>query len=221
MIGLYRIISPSDAIYIGQSWNIEERFAKGYSGLAAVKAQRRLYNSFSKYGIKTHIFEIICELPSDTTQEILDRYEIFYIDQYKDCGIDMMNLKSGGRGGKHSQETKDIIRRKNKGKIGYNKGKTFSKETRDKISATRMRRYPVKKRVKLTRTEVLEAAAKINRKSIIQYNGDIKIGEYMSIRQASKVLNISNTNICNVLNNRTKTAGGFVWKYKNSLTLEP
>ena len=49
MIGIYKIISPSGKIYIGQSRNIDKRFQQ-YKRLNCAK-QPRLYNSFIKYGI--------------------------------------------------------------------------------------------------------------------------------------------------------------------------
>lgn len=59
MCGVYKITSPSGKIYIGSSVNIKRRFNK-YRALNC-KAQVRLYNSFLKYGVENHIFEIIFE----------------------------------------------------------------------------------------------------------------------------------------------------------------
>ena len=42
-----------------------------------------------------------------------------------------------------------------------------------------------------------------------------QIKEFESIVGASKELNIGKTNICGVLSNRRKTAGGFIFKYFN------
>jgi len=70
MIGIYKIISPSNKIYIGQSINIEKRF-KQYKRLDC-KKQPKIYNSLKKYGPENHIFEIIgeyelCELDKNET----------------------------------------------------------------------------------------------------------------------------------------------------------
>lgn len=52
--------------------------------------------------------------------------------------------------------------------------------------------------------------------SIIQLNKDIEfIDEFKSISEASKVTNIKRTSIINCLKERSKTSGGFIWKYKN------
>ena len=76
MVGIYKITSPSGRIYIGQSRNINKRFTQ-YKRLACEK-QPRLYNSFIKYGINDHTFEIIekCEV------EQLNIRERYYQDLY-------------------------------------------------------------------------------------------------------------------------------------------
>ena len=54
MIGIYKITSPTNKIYIGQSIDIENRFTK-YKSLDC-KNQVRLYNSLKKYGFDKHKF---------------------------------------------------------------------------------------------------------------------------------------------------------------------
>lgn len=68
--------------------------------------QPRVYNSLNKYGFENHLFEVVHELPEDIEQKILDDYETFYWQQYKDCGVEMLNVKAPGYGGKHSEESK-------------------------------------------------------------------------------------------------------------------
>ncbi len=55
--GIYKIISPSDKVYIGQSINVRKRFwmyKKMYCN-----SQSKLYSSFVSHGVENHIFEII------------------------------------------------------------------------------------------------------------------------------------------------------------------
>lgn len=96
-VGIYKITSPSGRVYIGQSINIKKRFSryKAYK----VKSQKAIYNSLVKYGVENHKFDIIHELPVDVTQEVLDNYEILYMKMYKDCGVKLLNIKSGGKNG--------------------------------------------------------------------------------------------------------------------------
>lgn len=71
MIGIYKITSPSNKIYIGQSKNIEKRIKSYKYSLA--KGQPRLHNSIKKYGYKNHTFEII---------HICEIHELFYFERY-------------------------------------------------------------------------------------------------------------------------------------------
>lgn len=103
MIGIYKIISPSGKVYIGQSWDISKRFID-YKYCS--KAQRHIYHSLIKYGYENHTFEVAHELPEDVTQSVLDAYEQLYIDTHRNCGIVLMNIREAGAGGKHSFETR-------------------------------------------------------------------------------------------------------------------
>ena len=57
MKGIYKITSPSGKVYIGQSIDIERRF-RHYKRMVC-KDQVKVYNSFLKYGVDAHIFEIL------------------------------------------------------------------------------------------------------------------------------------------------------------------
>lgn len=104
MVGIYKITSPSGRVYIGQSWNIKRRFLSyGWKGH---NSQPYLISSFKKYGIKSHVFEVASILPNDVSQEILNNYEIYYWEQYKSCGFNMMNIREPGSKGKISTESK-------------------------------------------------------------------------------------------------------------------
>jgi group I intron endonuclease len=76
VIGIYKIISPTKRVYIGQSRNIEKRFIT-YNSLRC-KQQPKLYNSFLKYGVKNHLFEII----EECNIELLNERERYYQDFY-------------------------------------------------------------------------------------------------------------------------------------------
>jgi len=131
VVGIYKITNPKGKVYIGQSHNIEERF-KAYRRLAC-KKQVKLYNSLSKYRPKDHKYEIIEECVSMK----LDDREIYWIGFYN-CIKLGLNIREGGSGGKHSQETKRKI------SIG-NRGKKLSKETRNKIKNSPNRKKNISK----------------------------------------------------------------------------
>lgn len=103
-IGIYKIISPTGKVYIGQSWDVKNR-KKKYASKSKISNQRKLYASLIKYGFDKHIFEIVCTFPEDIEQKVLDEHEIFCIEQFKEAGYNLMNIKSGGRGGKLPKES--------------------------------------------------------------------------------------------------------------------
>ena len=121
MIVIYKIESPSGKVYIGQTWNYKKRMS-GYKNVSC-KRQPKLYNSLLKYGVDNHSFTIIHELPQDIEQGILDTYEQLYIDQYRDCGIQLMNVREAGSHGKHSQESIEKLKQANLGKKRSNEFK--------------------------------------------------------------------------------------------------
>ena len=121
-IGIYKITSPTDKVYIGQSINIERRWKYNYSNnnLTQCKRQRVLHFSLKKYGYEKHIFEIIHVLsPNTDKKEIikkLNELEEFYIKKFNSFIDDNplgMNLTRGGGNRVQSKETiiKSIISR--------------------------------------------------------------------------------------------------------------
>lgn len=65
--------------------------------------------------------------------------------------------------------------------------------------------------------EAIEASAKSRRKPILQYTKDmIFLKEWSSTTNASKELDIKITAINACLNNKSKTSGGYIWKYKTN-----
>lgn len=128
MIGIYKITSPSNKVYIGQSINLKRRI-RVYKKMAdAIKSQVALFNSFVKYGVENHNFEPIHELPPDVSQKVVDDYEILYWQLYKDCGAQMLNMREPGRGGKPAPES--VVKM-----IAKLKGRKHTEETKRKIGA--------------------------------------------------------------------------------------
>ena len=60
MIGIYKIISPSNRVYIGQTRDFDKRLMN-YKYIKSITKQRRLCESFKKYGAENHIIEFIEE----------------------------------------------------------------------------------------------------------------------------------------------------------------
>lgn len=103
-VGIYRIISPTGRIYIGQSWDINKRF-RSYK-YKNTHNNQHLLRSFDKYGTDAHVFEIFHPFNDDATQEDLDNSERFYILFLKSQGEPLLNIREGGGGSKLAEVTK-------------------------------------------------------------------------------------------------------------------
>jgi group I intron endonuclease len=140
--GIYKIVNPNSKVYIGQSWDIANR--KTYYEKVKCKSQTKIHNSLLKYGWETHTFEIIHELPQDATQEVIDNYEILYWQLYKDCEVEVLNIKDPGSRGRCSEETKrkmaESSKKENLSEATLErmskamKGRVISPSTREKMS---------------------------------------------------------------------------------------
>lgn len=188
--GIYKITSSTGRVYIGQSWNVYDRLQR-YSALNC-KSQKVVYRSLLKHGVKNHTFEVICWLPDDCTQDVMNEYEKIYIVIYKEAGVSLMNIREGGSNGKHSPETiaKFIG---NKGGRG-NAGKIRTKENRKKISDSLKARTDNKGEahhmVRLTEKIVLQ---------IRKDNLDNKLG----CRRLAKKYSISKTHATDIITKKT------------------
>jgi group I intron endonuclease len=127
MIGIYKITSPSNKVYIGQSVKIEDRI-KSYKNLKC-KEQPKIYKSLLKYGFENHKIEILIECDEDELNEL----ERHYQEQYDsiESGLNCIYTKTNDRSGKSSEETKLKISLNNKRQF---LGKKHSEESRLKMS---------------------------------------------------------------------------------------
>lgn len=151
IIGIYKITSKNGAIYIGLSNDIYQRLYK-YKKLRC-KLQLKLYNSLIKYGVESHKFEIIHTIQKDNLEkkyiyQKLRDLEIYYIKKFNSFYGDNdkfgLNLTRGGDLMELTEESRNLIRIKNKGRIvsketrikisNFHKGKPLSEEHRVKIS---------------------------------------------------------------------------------------
>lgn len=139
MTGIYKITSPSNKVYIGQSNNIEKRF-KQYSSLSQTKLQKRLHYSFNKYGVNNHTFEVI----EECSIKLLNYRERYWQDFYDVLGKNGLNCILTNTEYKlkvYSKETIEKIR------LG-NLGKTIPDSVRKQTSET-MKRKQIKPKEKM------------------------------------------------------------------------
>jgi group I intron endonuclease len=210
MTGIYKITSPTGKVYIGQTFDSRVRFGT-YKRLDRASIGGKLYNSLKKYGVGSHSFAMIHTLPADVSQPIMNEYERLYISQYRDCGIELLNLTEGGEGSKgykHTDEARKIMKAKAAGRIAGDKNPNYGKGLHGKDNPMYGKKRP---------KELMDKLLKSKQKAIVQYTlgGDV-VAEYSSITEAARKLGLEITNISNVCLKRPecKTAGGFSWRFK-------
>lgn len=129
--GIYKIVSPTGKVYIGQSYNIHKRWYQHKFNHS--KLDCALYRSFNKYGIPSHEFSILKELPNDAPKETLTRHEQEFMDYYRSQGVAMLNMTTAAgstRGRLCTDETRNKISKALTGKPPI----VFTDEIRKKIS---------------------------------------------------------------------------------------
>jgi group I intron endonuclease len=123
---IYKITSPNNEIYIGQTINYKQRF-NNYKNYKSKTTQKKIIKSFYNYGFENHKFDILIECD----REKLCYWEKFYIILFNSFNNDYgLNQTTGGEN--------YIIRNEYGSKISsYKLGKkraSFSQEWRDNIS---------------------------------------------------------------------------------------
>jgi group I intron endonuclease len=127
MVGVYKITNPIGKIYIGQSIDIKKRF-NAYKKLRC-KNQPKIYNSFVKYGVENHIFEILEELDVQS----LNKRERFWQKEFDvlNNGLNCKLTNENNFNGSFCKETKEKM--SNSAKV-----KVFTKEHRLNMSINRI-----------------------------------------------------------------------------------
>jgi group I intron endonuclease len=101
---IYKISNNFDEkLYIGQTWTTLEKRFKNHC--KADSKCLKLRNSIQAHGKENFTIELLWE--GECTQQELDDYEIELIDLFKTTSPFGYNLKEGGSGGRHSEESKE------------------------------------------------------------------------------------------------------------------
>ena len=141
MIGIYKITSPSNRVYIGQSIKLEKRLLD-YKKQKNCSGQPKIFNSILKYGIENHKIEIIEECDVEQLN-VRERYwQEFYnaITNGLNCILTKTTDKKAvfckevrkkmSIAGKGKKQSNEHINKRVTSKKGY----THSDETKRKIA---------------------------------------------------------------------------------------
>ena len=201
---IYKITSPANRIYIGQTFDMRTRINSHRYSQKLNKPHVILINSFRKYGFDNHLFEII----EECDDKILDEREIFWMNHYQSFyGFNKggMNMTLGGYGNSwrvdnFSDERRRTININNLLVDGKNPflGKKHTEMTK-KILSEKASIRNKEKGYKVPYWGAEKGWAK-SRKKIIAYDENgcfLKI--YISLSEASKDLNINHSCISDSL----------------------
>ena len=191
---VYKHTCPNNKCYIGITSykNPNQRWRNGESYLGDKKHLTKWGAAIIKYGWENIKHEI---LHNDISKEEACNYEKQYIKYYKELNL-CYNLTEGGDGiwGYKFTDEKKISE--------SHKGLKQSQETINKR---------VQKNIGQKRSDISKQKKSI---PVLQYdlNGNL-INEYFGIREAERQTHISH--IGDVCKKIRKTAGGYIWKFKD------
>ena len=195
IIGIYKITNPNGKIYIGQSIDIFKRFTRYKSD---VKSQLALNNSFIKYGVKNHNFEII----EECIESCLNERERYWQDYYDVTGANGLNCRLTGtkdKSGALSDETKLKMKIAKK---GFNLGKVTSDETKSKMSLAHLGfKHSKTTKNKMSQIKNINKVNHNANKIVLDLNTGVF---YYSVFEAAKYFDVNENTLYNWLTGRRK-----------------
>ena len=233
MIGIYKITSPSGKIYIGQTTNFSKR--KSYYKNGAKPYQVRIYNSLQKYGYDAHTIEFIEECLLENLNERERHWQDLY-DVIGENGLNCRLTATNDKSGFLSESSKNklsiakkkvVIDGEWREKFAYDwSGKNHSEETKRKMSDSAKGKKKTLEHIsklpqnqKGYKSKPRSQEFRLNQKlfngkskPIFQYDkNNVLINQFISVAEAKRQTSIKTIN--SAVLGKTKTAGGFKWKY--------
>lgn len=200
IVGVYKIINLiNNKIYVGSSVDIAKRMRKHkYELRKNIHPNEHLQRAYNKYGEDSFTAELL----ENCTEDIIIGREQYYIDmlnpEYNICKVAYSSL-----GRKASEETKRKM-------VEKRTGFTHTEETKQLMSRVALERGTI-----ITK-EHKESITKLLGFPVEKYSKDgIFIEDYPSIGVASLKNKIPTGSISQVCKMKRKTAGKYIWKYKN------
>lgn len=216
MFVVYKHTTPNGKVYIGITGKeVEKRWQNGYG----YKTQKLFWRAIEKYGWNNIKHEILFYGLSKEQAEIVEQMQIALYDSTNP--LKGYNISRGGDcnmlGLKHTEETKQKMSQKAKGRKIWCEGKKLSSEHIEKLKKSHQG-YRQSEDTKRKRAEKLKGhfvnKEKLNKRVIQLDKKGNPIKVYESISVACKTLGISTTShISECCRGKRKTANGYCWKY--------
>lgn len=202
---VYKHISPSGKIYIGQTNSSIEKRA-GRDGVL-YKPNIYFYKAIQKYGWDNIEHIVVCDNISKKEADWLEKYLISYYNTMDSrYGYNLTKGGDGVAGRIVSKETRTKIKNAQKGMhhsvaTEFKKGHTFTPEMLEKMSkAKKGKKLSAETRASMSKAR---KGNMYNMRQIEAYKKGEKIGVYKSIAEASEVLGLHKSTIQRSLNGTT------------------
>ena len=234
---IYLITNTENGMrYVGQTQqeDIYDRW-KAHKRVSPTNIGRYLYSAYKKYGIDKFKFQIVCIC----FNEDCDKYEEEYIKKFKTMAPNGYNLQTGGKSTKFSEETRQLMSKRQKELMTDKKRKEMSERNKGKVISEAQKillsikgkehwqNMTSEEKTKLIQKrnsnynyiktrEFLKKGSDINKKRVGKFDETNNLLEtFNSVTHASTSTNICRTTISKVCLQKPKyhTAGGFIWKY--------
>lgn len=202
---VYLITNPVGHTYVGSTISIRKRLSSYRNN--NIKNQIKISRSIEKYGFPNHIFEVVwCGDPKIRyTVERMIGESVGATDRIKGLNLELPGYDDVPKF--QSDETKAKF-------VASYKWKPLPKEVKAKMSKNSLRIKPSKETIAKVRIALM--------RPIEQYDLDGSfIKEYCSAVTAANELNIGRSNIKNNLNGYSKSANGFIFKFKDRVKKGP
>ena len=183
----------NNKVYVGQTIQKFDRRRKSHIVRANAGQLSKFYCAIRKYGKDNFSWEILENTDIDDIN-VLNKLEERYIKSY-DSFNNGYNMTTGGLNKRYSEESKRKMSKSSKGRTTWMKGKTHTKEAKEKIRKCKFGKVG-KQNGYSKQTKCLET-------------GEI----YGSARLASKATGIKYQYIRTACTGRRKTASSMHWKY--------
>lgn len=226
---IYKITSPNNKIYIGQTVNVRKRLL--YYNTPNFKQQTKLWRSCVKYNWKpSDTFTVIEECLCGTNKENLNAREMYWIAYYNSFkkGLNCNEGGSGNVGHVPTEETRKKMSQsqlgvkhteeRNRKKSEYTKGRKHTEEAKKKMSDVKRKRMndeiKEKIRVGLTGNKNGVGNAGTPKKVVCITTGQV----YKSLKAAADDLGLCSSNITAVCKGKMQQIKGYKFKYYEEKT---
>ena len=231
---IYRIDNLENGkFYIGQTiQTLQRRWNDHVSDTNNLSDDMVIHLAMRKYGVNMFTMEPIHIVEYETKIELknqLNELEIQAIEQLKPeyntakgglghAGLTIPRFGADNHfyGKKHTEEAKKRIGESSKGRC---LGIKLSEETKKKISEGKKGdKHPLKNNPEflLRAIQHMQSLIQSNKKRVSQFtDDDMFIQEFESVKDAAESINVAPSSVTICLKGRSKTSGGFKWKYSN------